>query len=62
MDDAGLRERVVYMYLAPARVMNNELMACFADAGLHRLAAYPMASTSLSQLKHSVTVFARGDK
>jgi len=62
MDDAGLRERVVYMYLAPERVMNSALMAGFADAGLHRLAAYPMASTSLSQLKHSVTVFARDDK
>jgi len=33
-----------------------------AMSSLHRLAAYPMASTSLSQLKHSVTVFARGDK
>ena len=38
MDDAGLRERVVYMYLAPERVMNSELMARFADAGLHRVA------------------------
>jgi SAM-dependent methyltransferase len=62
MDDAGLRERVVYMYLAPERVMNSELMARFADAGLHRVADYPMASTSLSQLRHSVTVFAREDK
>jgi hypothetical protein len=47
------------MYLAPQRVMNDELMACFAGAGLRRAAEYPMASTSLSQLRHRVTVFVR---
>jgi len=62
MDDASLRERVIYMYLAPQRVMNEELLACFAEAGLDRVAGYPMASTSLSQLRHSVTVFARGER
>ena len=40
--------------------MDKALTACFAEAGLNRVAAYPMASTSLSQLRHRVTVFARG--
>jgi trans-aconitate methyltransferase len=57
MDDAGLEERVIYMYLVPERVMNGRLTACFAGAGLRRVAEYPMASTSPSQLRHRVTVF-----
>jgi trans-aconitate methyltransferase len=59
MDDAGLEERVIYMYLVPERVMNDRLMACFARAGLQRAAEYPMATTSPSQLRHRVTVFVR---
>ncbi len=59
MDEAALEERVIYMYLVPERVMNDRLMACFTDAGLHRAAEYPMASTSPSQLRHRVTVFVR---
>jgi SAM-dependent methyltransferase len=59
MDDAGLEERVIYMYLVPERVMNDSLMACFAGAGLRRAAGYSMASTSPSQLRHRVTVFVR---
>jgi SAM-dependent methyltransferase len=59
MDDAGLRERIIYMYLAPERVMSGLLIAAFAEAGLHRVAEYPMRSVSLSQLRHRVTVFAR---
>jgi 2-polyprenyl-3-methyl-5-hydroxy-6-metoxy-1,4-benzoquinol methylase len=59
MNAAALEERVIYMYLVPERVMNDRLMACFAGAGLHRAAEYPMASTSLSQLRHRVTVFVR---
>jgi trans-aconitate methyltransferase len=59
MDAADLEERVIYMYLVPERVMNGRLMACFAAAGLHRAAEYPMASTSPSQLRHRVTVFVR---
>jgi SAM-dependent methyltransferase len=59
MDEAGLRERVPYMYIPPERMMNEELAARFAAAGLDRAADYPMASTSPSQLKHRVTVFAR---
>jgi hypothetical protein len=39
--------------------MDDRLMACFAAAGLHRAAEYPMASTSPSQLRHRVTVFVR---
>ena len=59
MDDAGLQERVIYMYLVPERVMDDTLMACFSGAGLRRAAEYPMASTSPSQLRHRVTVFVR---
>jgi hypothetical protein len=59
MDDAGLRERVGYMYVPPSRVMNDELAARFAAAGLQRTTDYPMESTSLSQLRHRVFVFVR---
>jgi len=59
MDEAGLRERVPYLYIPPERMMNDALADCFAAAGLDRAADYPMASTSLSQLKHRVTIFAR---
>ena len=59
MDDAGLRERVPYMYIPPERMMNDELASLFSAAGLDRAADYPMPSTSLSQLKHRVTIFAR---
>ena len=59
LDDAGLEERVIYMYFVPERLMNDGLMACFAGAGLRRAAEYPMASTSPSQLRHRVTVFVR---
>jgi hypothetical protein len=60
MDDDSLRERVDYMYMPPERVMGKQLASCFASAGLHRTAEYPMASTSPSQLKHGVTIFLRG--
>ena len=59
MDEEGLRERVDYMYIAPERLMSEPLAACFASVGLRRVATYPMESTSPSQLKHQVTVFAR---
>jgi hypothetical protein len=60
MGDEGLRERVGYMYIAPARMMDDELAGCFASAGLHRRIEYAMESTSPSQLKHRATVFERG--
>ena len=59
MDDDRLRERVPYMYLPPERMMGRPLARTFASAGLSRCADYPMRSTSLSQLRHRVTIFAR---
>lgn len=60
MTDAGLRERVDYMYIPPVRMMDDTLRTTAAAAGLLVLTEYPMKSTSLSQLKHRVTVFVRG--
>jgi SAM-dependent methyltransferase len=59
MDESGLRERVSYMYIPPERVMDERLARTFAAAGLRRRAEYPAPNTSLSQLKHRVTVFER---
>jgi 2-polyprenyl-3-methyl-5-hydroxy-6-metoxy-1,4-benzoquinol methylase len=59
MDDDGLRERVGYMYVPPERMMSDRLAACFAAAGLRRTTEYTMRSTSLSQLRHRVTIFVR---
>jgi trans-aconitate methyltransferase len=56
MSDALLRERVHYMYLPPQRVMDRHLAAVFANHGLLPVATYPMKSTSLAQLRHSVSV------
>jgi cyclopropane fatty-acyl-phospholipid synthase-like methyltransferase len=61
MDDAGLRERVPYMYMPPERLMDDALEECFASAGLERTAEYPALNTSPSQLKHRVTIFVRRD-
>jgi cyclopropane fatty-acyl-phospholipid synthase-like methyltransferase len=61
MDENGLRERVAYMYMPPARMMDVRLARCFASAGLERMAGYPTPNTSLSQLRHRVTVFVRRD-
>lgn len=59
MDVAGLRERVGYMYIPPERVMGRTLAHSFDAAGLHRIATHPMPSTSLSQLRHNVTVWSK---
>ena len=59
MSDEGLRERVGYMYIAPARLVGARLLREFEAAGLRRIVDHPMTSTSLSQLRHRVTVFAR---
>jgi len=59
MDESGLRERVGYMYMPPARVMDVEFVRALAAAGLRRKAEYPAKSTSPSQLRHRVTVFVR---
>jgi SAM-dependent methyltransferase len=61
MDDDKLRERVPYMYIPPERMMDASLAACFVSAGLHPAAEYPAPSSSLSQLKHRVTIFVRRD-
>lgn len=58
MDDAGLRERIPYMYIAPQRMAGRSLRERIApSAGLHLIARHPMRSASLSQLKHEVLVF-----
>lgn len=55
--DEMLRERIHYMYRPPERVMGPALAARFAAHGLHRVATSPMPSSSLAQLRHSVTVW-----
>jgi len=58
MDDDGLRERIPYMYIAPERLAGRRLRETIApSAGLRLIARHPMASVSLSQLKHEVLVF-----
>jgi SAM-dependent methyltransferase len=58
MDDAGLRERVQYMYIPPTRLETLSLTAGIAPAaGLHPIAQYPMRSLSPSQLRHRVTIY-----
>ncbi len=61
MDDEALRERVAYMYLPPQRVMDDRLIAAFAEVGLRRRTDYTVKHTSVSQLRHRVTVFERDD-
>jgi hypothetical protein len=39
--------------------MNDRLAACLASVGLRQVTTYATKSTSLSQLKHRVTVFVR---
>jgi len=58
MDDEGLRERIPYMYIAPQRMAGRRLRETIAaSVGLRLMARHPMASVSLSQLKHEVLVF-----
>src|SRR6185436_698892 len=58
MDDDGLRERIPYMYIAPQRLAGRSLREAIAPAaGLRLIAQHPMASVSLSQLRHEVLVF-----
>ena len=58
MDDAGLRERIQYMYTPPTRLETRELTAATAPAvGLHVVVQHPMRSVSLSQLRHRVTIY-----
>jgi len=59
MSDEGLRERVRYMYMPPTRLLGARLLREFEAAGLRRSIDYPVKSTSLSQLRHCVTVFTR---
>ena len=60
--DDMLRERVHYIYRPPERVMGPPLEARFEAAGLTRVATYPMPSSSLAQLRHSVTVWHKGSR
>ena len=62
MKDDMLRERVHYMYLPPQRVMDARLAASLAAHGLRVAGTRPMPSTSLAQLKHSVTILRKDDK
>jgi len=60
MDDDALRERVAYMYVPPERMMSPALAATLEASGLRRVATHATASTSPSQLRHNVTVWAKG--
>jgi SAM-dependent methyltransferase len=58
MNDENLRQRVPYMYLPPQRLAGRSLRETIAPSvGLRLVTRYPMASTTLSQLKHEVLVF-----
>jgi SAM-dependent methyltransferase len=58
MDDEGLRERIPYMYIPPQRLAGRSLRETIAPSvGLRLIAQHPMASVSLSQLKHEALVF-----
>ncbi len=58
MNDAGLRERIPYMYIPPQRLAGRGLREVIAPAaGLRLIARHAMPSASLSQLKHEVLVF-----
>lgn len=57
-----LEERVHYMYLPPVRMMSDALESdVAAPLGLRVRARYQMPSTSLAQLRHSVTIFEKAD-
>jgi trans-aconitate methyltransferase len=55
--DAMLRERIHYIYRPPERVMGPALESAFAASGFQQHAAHAMPSSSLAQLRHSVTVW-----
>ena len=58
MSDAGLRERIPYMYIAPQRLAGRSLRETIAPSvGLTFVTRYAMPSASLSQLRHEVLVF-----
>ena len=58
MDEAGLRERLLYMYMPPARLETASFTAEVAPAaGLRAIAQYPLPSVSCAQLRHRVTIF-----
>jgi len=60
MDDEGLRERIHYMYLPPARLADRTLRDQLAPSvGLRLVARQSIKSVSLSQLKHELIVFER---
>jgi SAM-dependent methyltransferase len=60
MDEPALRERIDYMYLPPKRMLDGAIRDQVAPAaGLRAIARHAMASTSLSQLRHDVTIFQR---
>jgi SAM-dependent methyltransferase len=61
MTEAGLRERIPYMYIPPVRVMNPAFAASASTSALALVARYRMPSASLSQLRHCVIVFERRD-
>lgn len=57
MNDAGLRERIHYMYMPPIRLETTSFCDMARAAGLRVVARYPARSISVSQLRHRVTVF-----
>ena len=60
MSDQMIVERIHYMYMPPRRLMGPGFQGQLEARGLHHAATHPMPSTSLSQLRHAVTVFHAG--
>jgi SAM-dependent methyltransferase len=59
MPETMLRERVLYMYMPPTRLMGTALLATLERHGLRLVSTHPMKRTSLSQLTHAAFVFRR---
>ena len=55
--DAMLQERVHYMYRPPERVMGRAFATALRASGFEQHATEAMPSSSLAQLRHSVTVW-----
>ena len=57
MSDQMIVERIHYMYMPPRRLMGPGFQRQLEAVGCDYAATHPMPSTSLSQLRHAVTVF-----
>lgn len=57
MSDQMIVERIHYMYMPPRRLMGSGFQGELEAHGLRHAATHPLPSTSLSQLRHAVSVF-----